>query len=302
MRMPIPDLSRVKATAKALARLSSTAKLATVQEALARALGYRDWHELSVSTVRAASAMKSVDLLGIVLSLSEVLELDPGDVQYVLDKTRLLSAAPLSLEDHLGLSTAIWRRRFGPAVRGKPGAVVKVKTHGHIQQAYLLQAGRPTYLLFDTGPGSRADFEVSMPSTPLPDFVPSRLWLPYGYWTLTDGSEVIFSRDYFPLWRVTPDATQRVDPWLWINGIAAEHHFGGPKGEAWYSGPAREAALQHLAKQRVRALPRLASIMPHLLGSSVEKMASAVACLYAERGQVAVTAPYAQLNRRLNFG
>lgn len=38
--------------------------------------------------------------------------------------------------------------------------------------AYLRYPGRPTYLLFDTGFGERADFEVATPRSPLPDFVP----------------------------------------------------------------------------------------------------------------------------------
>lgn len=70
------------------------------------------------------------------------------------------------------------------------------KAYGSDTPAYLIRSGKPTYLLFDTGMGSRADFEVATPRKPLADFVSSRLWLPYGYWTLQDGSEVIFARDY----------------------------------------------------------------------------------------------------------
>mgnify|MGYP000855220764 CR=1 FL=1 len=199
MRISISDLSRAKAAAKALARLSPAAKLATVHEGLARTFGYRDWHELSVTAAAPAPATAAEDILSVVLGLSDALDLDPGDVQYALNKARLLPATPLSIDAHLSLCAATWRRYFGPPGRGKPGTIVKVKAHGQVRPAYLLQPGRPTILLFDTGLGSCADFEVVTPRTPLPDYVPSRLWLPYGYWTLTDGSEVMFSRDYFPL-------------------------------------------------------------------------------------------------------
>jgi hypothetical protein len=35
------------------------------------------------------------------------------------------------------------------------------------------------------------------------------LRLPYGIWTCGDGSEVLFNRDYEPLWRRLPDGTAR---------------------------------------------------------------------------------------------
>ncbi|MGE0769009.1 MAG: hypothetical protein AB7L90_21410 [Hyphomicrobiaceae bacterium] len=301
MRIPISDLSRPKAAAKALARLLPTAKLATVHEVLAHELGYRDWHELTVTSTANAPIMAAGGILSIVFGLSDALDLDPGDVQYALNKARLLPAMPLSIDAHLNLCASTWRRYFGPPGQGKPGTIVKVKAHRLDRPAYLLQSGRPTILLFDTGLGSCADSEVVTPRTPLPDHVPSRLWLPYGYWTLTDGSEVMFSRDYVPLWRVTPEAIERLDPWLWINGIVAERHFGGPKPVLWHSGDARRAALQHLAQQRVNALPRLVSIMPYLIGSSFERMGPAIARLCTARGQSTPVPPFARLNPRLEL-
>ena len=50
MRIHFPDLVRPKQAAKYLARASTGLKLATVHEELARALGYRDWHELSITS------------------------------------------------------------------------------------------------------------------------------------------------------------------------------------------------------------------------------------------------------------
>jgi hypothetical protein len=35
-----------------------------------------------------------------------------------------------------------------------------------------------------------ADFELVTPRVPLEDFVPARLWLPYGYWTLATGPKL----------------------------------------------------------------------------------------------------------------
>ena len=44
MRIHFPTLTRPKQAAKHLARAAAGPKLATVHEALARVLGYRDWH------------------------------------------------------------------------------------------------------------------------------------------------------------------------------------------------------------------------------------------------------------------
>jgi hypothetical protein len=53
--------------------------------------------------------------------------------------------------------------------------------------------------------------------------------LPYGWWFLQDGSEVVFNRDYLPQYRVWPDGrVERADPtqfyefiiqcWFWQDG------------------------------------------------------------------------------------
>ncbi len=308
MRIEFPDLTRPKQVAKRLARLSSGLKLSAVHEALARGLGYRDWHELSNCTHSDASAVpqeaSADDAFRIVLALAGALGLPDPDVQYVLSKSRLLRDRPWSIDEQLSLRAAIWRQRvFGPPGRGKPGTVVKDKAYGSNTPAYLRQAGRPTYLLFDTGMGERADFEVATPRKLLKDFVPSRLWLPYGYWTLQDGSEVVFARDYLPMWRITEGAVERLNPWLWINGITAEFHFTKSAGTVvWASGPARELALHHLSKRYIFELPKLVDIMPHLFETGVKTIAEGVRRLHELRGDGEAPPAYAKFNTRLAWG
>lgn len=280
MRIQFPDLVRPKQAAKYLVRLSHDLKLAAAHEALARVLGYRDWHELSISA-GATSESRETDIddaVRIVLGLAEALGLPDPDVQLAITRARLLRGTPWSLEEQLGLRAAIWRRNlFGAPGRGKPGTVVRDKAHGANNPAYLRRSGRPTYLLFDTGLGERADYQVVTPRTPLANFVPSRLWLPYGYWTLRDRSEVIFSRNYLPMWRIAKGAVERLDPWLWINGITAEFHFATSLATVvWASGPARELALRHLAERRISALPRLVDVMPCLFEADVDTIADGV--------------------------
>jgi hypothetical protein len=308
MRIQFPDLVRPKQAAKNLVRLSSDLKLSAAHEALARVLGYRDWHELSISacalTSSASHEVAAEDALHIVLGLADALGLPDPDVQYGISKARLLRDTPWSIEDQLGLRAKIWRRSlFGSPGRGKPGTVVRDRAHGANTPAYLRRSGRPTHLMFETGMGICADFEVVTPRTPLADFVPSRLWLPYSYWTLQDRSEVTFARDYLPMWRVAQGAVERLDPWLWINGITAEYHFTTSLATVvWAGGPARELALHHLIKHRIFELPKLVDVMPYLFEADVESIADGVERLRGQNGDGKAPPAYAELNTRLSYG
>ena len=72
------------------------------------------------------------------------------------------------------------------------------------EKAILKKYDGPTQVIADIGPDVVvADNEVVFPKKTLPLFVPARLKLAYGYWTEADGSKVLFSRDYKPLWRLT---------------------------------------------------------------------------------------------------
>lgn len=303
MRISFLDLSRPKATAKALASLSPQLKLCRVQDVLAQVLLYRDWHDLSANgRGNTPATADDATLMHVITGLAAKLDLEAADVQHVVSKARLLSPGALPLETQLRLCTAIWRRNLGALGRGKAGTMVKVKTHGTVEAAYLQEAGRPTFLLFDSGLGDRADFTVVTPREPPPDFLPSCLWLPYGYWILKDGSEIIFSRDYFPLWRVTDLSVERLDPWLWINGITEQRHFANSAAtNHWHYGSARELALRHLSERRISSLPRLVNVMAYLFEPGVRKLSHSVERLCVARGASARVPTYAHLNSRFAF-
>jgi hypothetical protein len=304
MRIHFPDLVRPKRAAKCLVRAAIELKLATVHEVLARVLGYRDWHELSVVSSHSNPSpfieVSVEERLRIILELSDKLGLPDAEVQYAVSKARLLREMPWTLDEQMTLRAAIWRSRlFGPPGRGKPGTVVEDKAYGANTPAYLRRAGRPTYLLFDTGLGERADFEVATPRAALSDFVPSRLWLPYGLWRLKDGSEVIFSRDYFPMWGISKDRVQRLAPWLWIKGIVDQSHFWKAGDGGWASSSAREMAIARLAAHRIFELPRLTDAMPHLFEADVDSMEDGVRRLYAGGSWDDTLPSYAEFNKRV---
>lgn len=271
MRLPIHDLERPKAAAKKLSAYTPDTPLSAIQGQLAASLGYDDWHELR--TERRPPRAPRLDLNHaaiLVADLAGRLRLQPGDVQFALASARLI--APLALSDQLALRAAVWRRLVGPPARNKPGSVVRDRAHGRSELAYLRKYGRPTYLLFDTGPGVRGDFEVVQPRAAPPDFVPARLWLPYGCWTTRDGAEVLFSRDYLPLWRVSDRGVERLEPWLWIEEVIAERHYGG---SIWATGSARAVAVDALAARGLSGLPMLVDAMQVLIESDLDTVSEA---------------------------
>lgn len=303
MRIQYSDASRPKQAAKNLARLQGAPALSSVQAALARSLGYRDWHDFNETQgPDTILAPNGPDAPRIISDLADLTDLPDADIQYAVSKARLFGSTPWTLDEQLAIRARLWRARlFGPPGRGKPGTVVRDMAYNARTPAYLLVPGKPTAILTDTQRSTRADFEVTTPRTPLGDFVPSRLWLPYGAWTLKDGSEVLFSRDYYPLWRIHGGQVERLDPWLWIDGTMDEMHFAPPRSSVWSSGPARDAALAKLALHRVADVPRLADIMAHLIDPDIETFGSAVARLRARSYPDAVVPAFARINEVLRY-
>lgn len=218
MRIYFNRADRPKNAAKLLARSARKKKLADIQAAIAKACGYIDWYDLDVAIkhCRRSSDAESLDhARDVIVAVAAEVGADIGDVQYALVQSRLLFVHGLSLENELRLRAKLWRKcLFGTSARGKSGTVVTVNAPGVKHPAYLRSFGGPAHLLYDTGFGMCADFEVVTPRLPLEDFVPSRLWLPYGYWTLTDGTIATFARDYKPLWRIADGLVSGLSPGL----------------------------------------------------------------------------------------
>lgn len=58
-------------------------------------------------------------------------------------------------------------------------------------------------------------------------FIPMRFVLPYGKWTCTDGKEILFNRDYCPIWYRDKDGfVDTLDPATWIEFEKQEWFFG----------------------------------------------------------------------------
>lgn len=305
MTIPIPDLGRAKATAKHLARLSPAVSHSAALEAVAHALRHKHWYELMHQPAALGpSPHDRATAKAVILDLAASLELGAGDVQYAVAKARLLGDSPWTRDEHLALRGDLWRARdFRDAARRGRGTVVHDKVEGRRRRrAYLKSTGRSTVLVNDEGTYHVADFEVSYPRRPLPDFVPTRLWIPYGVWTLADGSRIAHSRDYLPLWRVTDAGVERIEPWLWIGGIEHERWFFRDVGALdWLDRAAVARSLRWLDEHRIQALPRLVEVMIHLFEDKVDHITTAAGRLQAKAGSLALPAYASGLNHQLRY-
>lgn len=106
---------------------------------------------------------------------------------------------------------------------------------------------------------------IHLPDEPLPPQVPMRLWLPYGQWTERDGSKVLFSRDYKPLWKVEPDGSVTRDkPWRLVHHVDQELFFDRGDG-IWTDHRRQKELMGMLVKLGARGLPHMCLALESLV-------------------------------------
>jgi len=269
MRIRFDDIESAKSIAKKLARETSNS-LSTCQEALARASGYANWHELSNSTNEYAESLETVSLdrLALLISfLAKRLSANGGDVQYALSTSPAIPRSRFGVADHMRLRAAVFRYIEIPDLgRRKPGAVGRFK---NTKELLILRRFAGAVLCIKEGSANAAvaDFEFVSPRVPLPLFIPARLYLAYGIWTEEDGSEVLFSRDYMPLWRLRKnERPARVSPIEWIK-YTDQRWFWTDADAPWDDVQRTRAHIRRLEDFGVRGAPRLVEILPALVFS-----------------------------------
>lgn len=303
MRIFLPNLTRPKKAAKHLTRLLGIT-LAQSQTGVARACGYRDWHELEGGLAGSPPTPLDQDLsdhvfvqrhAGLSLGLAQALGIPDGDAQYALSGARLTGDRPPSLADQISIRLACLRATsMPPATPRTPGAVGRLKSPGRDGEVVILREfGRGT-LVISHGSASTlvADFEFVTPRAALPLFLPMRLYMPYGFWTEADGSDVVFSRDYKPMWRIRLDGSvERVEPWLWIGHVRQTYLWS--EGDEPWNDPSEAARLVGwLAERGILGLPILADALPALVHDRHASMSDA-ASLIKEARSPTVRSPLA---------
>jgi hypothetical protein len=115
MRIPYNDLSRPKAAAKHLSALANGPKLSVVQETVARASGYRDWHDLTreVSAANVTHPSAGEFDIQVIEHLSDALGLDDSDVQQIVARTKLTDGKTWTEARHRSCRDALRQKRGG---------------------------------------------------------------------------------------------------------------------------------------------------------------------------------------------
>jgi hypothetical protein len=72
----------------------------------------------------------------------------------------------------------------------------------------------------------RHEVSVLRKQLSISDFKPMRLYLPYGKWKCDDGREVLFNRDYCPIWEKSADGSVAViQPDVYVKHEMSEHYY-----------------------------------------------------------------------------
>lgn len=274
MRVHFSTLERPKAAAKKLALQLGTS-LSRTQGAIAIGLGYRSWYELSSSLVIQPSPLDQAlsrseyfaRTAELVLRIASALGLPDGDVQAALAESHLTGDIAPTLRDQIAIRLACWKLKGLPTDRPRdPGGLGGLRTNSlGERRAWTRRFGRPTVVITDGGVTTVADFEFVRPRSKLEPFLPLRLYLAYGLWTEKDGSQVLFSRDYKPLWRIHKDSSvERVSPWLWIS-VVREEHWWDDSIRLWGDKVRSKAIEERMIGMGIRTLPILADALPLMI-------------------------------------
>lgn len=119
-----------------------------------------------------------------------------------------------------------------------PGTLVRIK-RGNVLAIVIKQDewNRTLDLYTDKGSASatREEVAVCTDQSGTAEFKPMRLYIPYGKWVCPDGSEVLYNRDYCPLWAKKPDGTViAVDPDTWVTiKDSSESYFNDGTAPWW---------------------------------------------------------------------
>lgn len=267
----IPDQHAFLDAARAIAKLPDAARLSKCHTALARALGFRDLHQVQALQANGVACVKPTipEKVAVISGLHHELGIDIGALLDALFRTRFFGteadpATALSVRERL------FEKNFSFSDHPFLGAPCRVVSGGASSRAMVIERvendSDPSYAMVDKNITQCAWWEMK---THHSDhfFIPNRFWVPYGYWIEKDGAKVIFSRDYCPLWRIREGAApERDDPDRWVEFVEQGmfHDEGAPVVELF------EESLEVLRAHRVVSLPKLVEWFPKCMESRTE--------------------------------
>lgn len=270
MRISYQNIEQSKHMAKILAA-STDMPLMACQQALAKASGYRDWFELSAITAgqvgaRSAANLSMDDKVRFALEIARVLGADGCDVQFAMSQMNVFQWKH-GIREQLEIRAKLLRQTSLPDLgRRQPGSVGRFKYDS--RPLILRSFGSLVSAVGDAGSDYVCcDFEFVTPRKTLSLFVPGRLYYAYGAWTEADGSVVLHSRDYLPLWRISDGKRPTpVNPADWIeHQDGTDQWFWEDASSPWDSAKRHAEEIARLESYGVTGLPFLADTLADMV-------------------------------------
>lgn len=268
-----------KRAAQGISKFPDASSLSIVQNALAKACGYRDFfHAQNTWGAAVERDYASIETqVSVISRLQTNFSLQTGYLLDVLTRTRFFGPDP-DPETSLAVREALFAPLFPASDRKAIGSPCRIQAQGYKNtRAMVVRRGEGmesrSQAMFDHGIHHFVSREIPAYRAGR-FFVPLRFWMPYGYWIENDGSKVLFSRDYCPLWKVQEGrAPLRDDPDRWVGWTEQkwffdEGSFGGETDTVIAKG------FEILRDHRVTSVPRLVEWLPECLseGKWISKM------------------------------
>lgn len=152
----------------------------------------------------------------------------------------------------------------------KKGTLVWLKPFRRYARVYRHEVWGSVHCYSEAGFGTLSRQEVSVPvdQSSTASLLPMRLYLPYGKWICADGTEVLYNRDYCPIWAKTPAGeVLTLDPDTWISGIQnSNHSYFGDGSKPWNDKATLEKCLNALKEWGVqKRRPRILDVFDAVL-------------------------------------
>lgn len=271
MKSFVSDQQAFKRAAQNLSKLPGTGSVSACQTILAKATGHRDLHHaqaLQAQRANAPNAAPSATQVEILAYLDKSTGCKVGPILNELQKARFFgpNADP---EEALKIRADLFSKEFPATDRRALGAPCKINEEGRpARRALLISRGEGRNsiceAMTDHGIVTCVGFELAQHRAGI-FFIPMRFWMPYGVWTEEDGSKVLFSRDYCPLWKIKKDcAPTQDDPNRAVHFTDQQWFFD----EMAFRQPADVACsrgFEILRDYRVASVPKLVEWLPECL-------------------------------------
>lgn len=265
-----PEPHAYKRASQALSKLGTGTPLLSVQDTLARATGHRDRNHLKALHKKLPpQAPPAISVQwDIVHAITNAVSGTEDVVLDILMRTRFFGSEPdpqvaFSIREH-GFSKAFSTGNLFTAGTPCELAAEQAQVTDRalvVRNSTSTNSGR---LMGDWGMITCTSDEITK-STTEKFFIPLRFWLPYGRWTEPDGTAVLFSRDYYPLWRIEEGkAAVRDDPHRQVPYIDQEWLITDDPSHSNIQ-ELTDRSFDTLRQHRVVSTPRLVEWLPYCL-------------------------------------